>query len=178
MKRKRIIIAAAAALAVLSGGSAAGAAVLAGPIDSAGVIHGCYSRATATGSRTVVLQDVGRTCPRGSTPISWNRSGPSAAGALLPGQLMFGVGVPDVLSAAQYHFNGPSEVAFDGSHLWVANQGGDSVTLVNTFDGSLARVLSGGGYGFNAPVRIAFDGKDMWVTNSAGNSVTEINAAT
>lgn len=55
---------------------------------------------------------------------------------------------------------------------------GDSVTEVNTSDGSLAGVLSGPSYGFNSPARIAFDGTDMWVTNSGGTSVTKVNAAT
>jgi hypothetical protein len=76
MKHNKIIIAAAAALALAAGGTAAGAAVMAGPIDGAGVIHACYYRATATGSHRVVLQNAGRKCPRGTNGISWNRVGP------------------------------------------------------------------------------------------------------
>lgn len=75
MKRNRIAIAAVSALAVLAGGTAAGAAVLAGPIDGAGVIHACYYPATSSGSHRVVLQNAGRRCPSGSTAISWNRVG-------------------------------------------------------------------------------------------------------
>ena len=87
MKRHSIIAAAAAALAVVAGGTAAGAAVMAGPIDSSGVIHGCYYPATSSGSHRVVLQNTGRSCPHGTTAISWNRTGPRGATGLqgLPG---------------------------------------------------------------------------------------------
>jgi hypothetical protein len=76
MKHNRVVIGGAAALAVLAGGAAAGAAVTASPIDGAGVIHGCYYRASAGGSHRIVLQDAGRRCPRHTTGISWNRVGP------------------------------------------------------------------------------------------------------
>src|SRR5215472_9849653 len=79
MKPNKIIIAAAAALAVAAGGTAASAAAAAGPIDGAGVIHGCYYPATASGSHRVVLQNAGRRCPRGTTGISWNRVGRTGA---------------------------------------------------------------------------------------------------
>ena len=145
MKRTRIVIVAATVSAVASVGTAAGAAVLAGPIDSAGVIHGCYGRATASGSHQVVLQDAGRRCARGSKAISWNQTGrtgqkgatgprgpqgPAGPGGLLSSQLMLGVGHPDVLSGSQYGFSRPDQVAFDGSHLWVANNLGDTVTVI------------------------------------------------
>lgn len=141
IKMKKIVIAAASALAVVVGGTAAGAAVLAGPIDGAEVIHACYYPATASGSHRVVLQNAGRKCPSGSTAISWNqvgrtgRQGPPGQpgqqgqqghpgrpgpGGLLPSQLVFGVGAPDVLSAAHYGFNRPENVAFAGNHLWIA----------------------------------------------------------
>ena len=76
MKRKRIVIATPAALAVVSGATATSAAVLAaGPIDSAGVIHGCYYRATATGSHQVVLQDAAGTARPGAGPSRGTASG-------------------------------------------------------------------------------------------------------
>jgi hypothetical protein len=81
MKRNRIVIAA-ATLAVVAGGTAASAAVLAGPIDSSGVIHACYYPATSSGSHRVVLQNAGRRCPSGTTAIKWNQQGPRG----LPGQ--------------------------------------------------------------------------------------------
>jgi hypothetical protein len=76
MKTSRIVITGAAVLALVAGGTAAAAAV-AGPIDSAGVIHGCYYPATTSGSHKVVLQDTGTNCPSGTTAIKWNQKGPA-----------------------------------------------------------------------------------------------------
>jgi hypothetical protein len=76
VKRSAIIaISAASGLVLLAGGAAAGAAV-AGPIDSSGVVHGCYYPADKNGTHQVVLQDTGTTCPRGTTAITWNQTGP------------------------------------------------------------------------------------------------------
>ena len=74
---------------------------------------------------------------------------------------------------AQYGFNGPDGIAFDGTHLWVTNVDGASVTEFNASDGSWVQTLSGGSYGFYSPYGIAFDGTHLWVTNT-GSSVTEI----
>jgi len=45
-----------------------------GPVDSSGVIHGCYTNTALNGSHVFVLQDAGTNCPRGTTPISWNQA--------------------------------------------------------------------------------------------------------
>lgn len=154
IRKNRVIIAAAPALAVVTVGTAAGAAVLAGSVDGAGVIHACYYAATSAGSHRVVLQNAGRKCPTGSTAISWNRvgrtgprgpqglrglpgpqgqqgqPGPAGSGGLLPSQLTFGVGVPEVLSATRYRFSEPDQVAFDGSHLWIADLKANTLTAI------------------------------------------------
>jgi hypothetical protein len=78
------------------------------------------------------------------------------------------------LTGGSYGFSFPQPIAFDGSHLWVANVNGNSVTEFNASDGSWVRTLSDGYYGFNSPYGIAFDGTSLWVTNVYGNSVTEI----
>lgn len=73
---RTVLIGAAATLALV-GGSTVAYAVSAGPIDSSGVIHGCY-KTTATGnSHAVVLQNVGTACPPGYTAIKWNQKGPA-----------------------------------------------------------------------------------------------------
>jgi hypothetical protein len=74
MKNKAVVTTA-AALALVACGTAAGAAVLAGPIGSDGVIHACYTTTAIHGSHAVVLQNTGRRCPRGTTAISWNQTG-------------------------------------------------------------------------------------------------------
>lgn len=70
-----ILISAGAGLALVAAGTAAGAAI-AGPIDGSGVIYGCYYKANNAGSHTLVLQDVGTTCPNNTTAIKWNQTGP------------------------------------------------------------------------------------------------------
>jgi outer membrane lipoprotein-sorting protein len=95
-----------------------------------------------------------------------------------------------LLRGGNYGFNFNSGVpgentgiAFDGTHLWITNAFGNSVTEVNASDGSWVRTLSGGSYGFSAPMGIAFDGTNLWVANQGGvnsnnGSVTEFSAAT
>lgn len=71
------MLAAAAGLVLAGGGTALGATVASGPVDSAGVIHGCWTDGALRGSHAFVLQDSGTQCPRGTTPISWNQTGPA-----------------------------------------------------------------------------------------------------
>ena len=76
--RRRIVIAGVTALVLTAGASAATAAVMSsGPVDSSGVIHGCWTNAELNGSHAFVLQDAGASCPRGTTAISWNVQGPT-----------------------------------------------------------------------------------------------------
>lgn len=75
--RLRTVLIGAGATLALVGGSTAAYAVSAGPIDGSGVIHGCYYPATTGGSHKVVLQDVGKSCPTGTTAITWNQTGPA-----------------------------------------------------------------------------------------------------
>ena len=79
MSIRRIIITGAAALALVAGGTTAGAAIAAGPIDGSGVIHGRYYPASKGGSSQVVLQNAGTTCPKNTTAITWNQTGPQGA---------------------------------------------------------------------------------------------------
>jgi hypothetical protein len=75
-RRIRILISAGTALALLATGTAAEAAI-AGPIDGSGVIHGCYSVKSINGSHTLVLQDIGTTCPSNTIAVKWNQQGPA-----------------------------------------------------------------------------------------------------
>ena len=56
-------------------------------------------------------------------------------------------------AGTKYGFNAPSGIAFDGTHIWVTDFSGDSLTELNADDGSFVRKVSGPAYGFNAPVR-------------------------
>jgi hypothetical protein len=75
MNGRRIILTVAAALALVAGGTAAGAAIASGPVDSSGVVHGCYTTNAIKGSHFFVLQDAGTNCPRDTTAIMWNQQG-------------------------------------------------------------------------------------------------------
>jgi hypothetical protein len=78
----------AAAVTLTAGGAAVGATVASSPVDASGVIHGCYSNLDVNGSRALFLQDAGKSCPSGTTAISWNQTGPAGpagpAGAVGP----------------------------------------------------------------------------------------------
>ena len=76
MRLKTLALAAGGFLVLLAGATAAGAAI-ASPIDGSGVIHGCYTNTPINGSHVFVLQDAGITCPKGTTAVSWNQTGPA-----------------------------------------------------------------------------------------------------
>ena len=83
----------------------------------------------------------------------------------------------DVLSGGSYGFSNPAGIAADGTHIWVTNNAGNSVTELNRSDGSPVQTLSGSRYGFRGPAAIAVEGGRVWVTNTTGNSVTELNGS-
>ena len=206
-----IIISAASGFVLLAAGTVAGAAI-AVPIDGSGVIYGCYTtKANATASHMLVLQDVGTACPPNETAIKWNQTGPQGpagpagpagqagpAGPTGPAvssldslngapcnngqgstQVSYGTGdsvtiqcVPLFPPKTFPAGNQPGAIAFDGTHLWVANQTGD-LTVLNT-DGSTA--FSAGAGGVTRPSAIAVDSAHhVWVTDAQFNDVTEFN---
>ena len=83
-----------------------------------------------------------------------------------------------VISASGYGFSDPVAISSDGTHVWVANFDGNSVTELSASTGALVQVISGSSYGFDAPDAISSDGTDVWVANADGNSVTELSAST
>ena len=73
---RKVAVAGAAALALAGGSAVAAAAVVSGgPVDSSGVIYGCWSNRAINGSHAFVMQNAGTSCPGGTTAISWNKSG-------------------------------------------------------------------------------------------------------
>ncbi len=69
----------------------------------------------------------------------------------------------------------PQALAVFGTHLFVANKFGDSVTELNASSGGLVKVISGPSYRFDDPVAITAAAGHLWVVNNASGSVTEIN---
>src|ERR1700735_4595034 len=85
----RMALIAAGISGVLIVGDTAYGASAGGPVGAGGVVHGCYSNAKVHGSHTLVLQDAGTACAKGSTAVTWNEQGPAgpagAAGPAGPG---------------------------------------------------------------------------------------------
>jgi DNA-binding beta-propeller fold protein YncE len=77
-----------------------------------------------------------------------------------------------VLSGSKYGFKSPIAIDSDGTHVWVANTGGYSVTELSATTGALVQVISGSSYGFVGPYAISSDGSDVWVANYAEQSVS------
>lgn len=71
-------------------------------------------------------------------------------------------------------FNWPYAITADGTHVWVPNFYGNSVTEVSESSRSIVRVLTNPPYGFNDPSPIAFEGGHLWVANAT--SLTETSA--
>ena len=66
----------------------------------------------------------------------------------------------------------PDTMAFDGSSLWIANIGDDTVSKIDPTDGSRNDIPVG-----NQPYEIIFDGTSIWVTNQVDATVSQINPA-
>lgn len=77
MNLKAKLLAVVGAFALAGGASAATAAAIAesSPVDSSGVIHGCYTSKASNGSHVFMMQNAGTHCPKGTTAISWNQRG-------------------------------------------------------------------------------------------------------
>jgi len=88
--RRKVIIAGVTALVLTAGASVATAAVMSGgPVDSSGVVHGCYTNTAHKGSHVFVLQDAGTSCPKGATAVSWNEQGPAGTSGIDGGVVLF-----------------------------------------------------------------------------------------
>ena len=69
----------------------------------------------------------------------------------------------------------PQGIAFDGSHVWIANQVSGNITKLRASDGaSVATYGIGSG---SAPHDVAFDGANIWVTNHGASGVTKLRAS-
>ena len=87
------------------------------------------------------------------------------------------------IDASSYQFNYPSEIASDGTYVWVVNSIG-WVTELRASTGALVKVIKGSKYKFNYPDAIASDGTYVWVAKAPGGGgeeqgwVTELRAST
>ena len=55
----------------------------------------------------------------------------------------------------------PRAMVFDGFHIWVVNEGDNTVTKLRAWDGAVIGTYPTG----NSPRAIVFDGAHVWVAN-------------
>lgn len=72
---------------------------------------------------------------------------------------------------AQYTFSAPSGVAFDGTSIWVSENGNNRVLRVNPSNGNVIATVAVG----IGPGPATFDGENLWVPNRSGNSVSVVS---
>ena len=69
----------------------------------------------------------------------------------------------------------PHALAYDGTNMWVANNGSNTIARYNVSTGDIVGTTITVG---NQPSSLAFDGTNMWVANYGSNTVMKLNAAT
>jgi DNA-binding beta-propeller fold protein YncE len=65
--------------------------------------------------------------------------------------------------------NFPADLAFDGDHLWVANQGDGTVSKLDPVTGTVLGSFHAAGSN-----RLIYDGSNMWVLGFTQGTVTQI----
>ena len=67
----------------------------------------------------------------------------------------------------------PQGISSDGTHVWVANAGGDTVSEIEASSGTVINTITVGSY----PRGMSSDGTHAWVANFDENTVSEIEAS-
>ena len=80
-------------------------------------------------------------------------------------------------ASAGYGLSAPTSATVVGRDLFVANQAGNSVSVVNALTGAHVATVSGSSFDLDQPTSITNVGPDVFVANGAGDSVTEFGAA-
>jgi hypothetical protein len=76
----------------------------------------------------------------------------------------------DVILVSSDLGDGPEGIAFNGSHLWTANESG-SVSRISLDDDSVTTFAPG----FSSPQGILFDGSFIWVTDAGDNTLKRVS---
>ncbi|HSE98742.1 MAG TPA: hypothetical protein VLD57_10810 [Blastocatellia bacterium] len=66
-----------------------------------------------------------------------------------------------------------ARVLYDGTNVWVANAGSDTVMKLSGSTGATLGTFAVG----KTPRGLAYDGSSVWVTNSQSNNVTRLRAS-
>jgi hypothetical protein len=62
---------------------------------------------------------------------------------------------PKKIGALGWRLDSPSAVTPNGSHVWLPNLDGNSVTELSASTGAPVRVIHGSGYGFDGPAPVS-----------------------
>jgi len=84
---------------------------------------------------------------------------------------------PSGVEVLGWGFEQPAAIASDGTEIWVASAGGNSVTELSASRGTLVKVIGGASCGFHGPTAVASNGTEIWAANFWGNFVTELSAS-
>lgn len=98
-----------------------------------------------------------------------------ATGASSPGNLyVLDPTVPGVVTVAASNLgNLPMGIAFDGTNLWTANNGGSVSIITPQSPYTVTTVTSG----FTAPSGIVYDGAHIWVTDGTAGKLFQLNGS-
>src|SRR5689334_5863254 len=81
---------------------------------------------------------------------------------------------PDRYSVQEFPVgNSPVNFTFDGTNIWVANSGDNTVTKLRASDGELEGTFPVGNY----PQSLAFDGSNIWSADLFGGTITKLRAS-
>ena len=61
-------------------------------------------------------------------------------------------------------------MAYDGTNIWVTNNGGSNVSVINPATNTVTATIGVG----NQPYGVAYDGTNIWVTNESSNSLSKL----
>jgi outer membrane protein assembly factor BamB len=91
-------------------------------------------------------------------------------------KIHFSTPAPSVAYAsAGYDLDAPVSATVVGPDLYIVNELGDSVSVVNASSGVHVATIKGVAFGFDRPTAIVAAGLDLFIANGAGDSITEID---
>ena len=77
---------------------------------------------------------------------------------------------PARLSRLSPLYDAPGSLSSDGTHVWVTNAGGGTVTELDASTGAVVQTIPVG----TNPVGVSSDGTHVWVANDGSGTVSEI----
>ena len=102
--------------------------------------------------------------------------GLAACFCLCCASVLYAGGVPgEVISSVDLSIKGPTGLAWDGSHLWVADLLSATISEVDPISGKTLKFMDAPGY---APMGLAWDGKWLWVLDAADKTAYALDVST